>query len=235
MSTAASRSSRGRLGRLTPSQGTFETIFGFVYTALAVNLALVVTNLPLALALLLVPDPLASWPFLLLLSLTLAPSVTGAFAAMRAMRDDGPPRPLLEFWRGYRRSVLRSLAVGAGTAAIVFVTLTDLTVFAGTIWAPLAGPTLLVLAGTSVAVAIVALAGFALYPQVSTRAIVKASIYVGVKRWYFSAMALVLVGLVFAAVLVQPVFGAAFVPSVLLFAVWGNTHFSFTRLVEEAA
>lgn len=225
---------RGGRPRFALAQGTFEAVFGYVYTALAINAALIATNLPLAVALLLVPDPLISWPLFLLLSLTLAPSVAGAFAAMRAMRDDGPPRPLAEFWRGYRWAAWRSLVVGVATAAIVGVTLADLTAFAGTIWAPLLGPTLIVVAATSLAIAVVTLAGFALYPQVSARAIVKASIYLAIKRWYFSVMALALVGLSLAAVLVQPVFGAAFVPSVLLFAVWGNAHFSFTRLVEAA-
>jgi len=231
MSTTAPRRDRPRF---TLAQGTFETIFGFVYSALAVNVMLVATNLPLALAVLLLPDPLASWPFLLLLSLTLAPSVAGAFAAFRAMREDGPPRPLAEFWRGYRRSAWRALGVGAVAGAIVFVTMSDVTVFAGTIWAPLAGPTLLVLAASSIVIAVVALAGFALYPDVSAKAIVKASIYLAIRRWYFSVMALALIGLVLAAVLVQPVFGAAFAPSVLLFAVWGNAHFSFIRLVDAA-
>lgn len=224
----------GRSARFSVSQGTFEAVFGFVYTALAVNAALVVTNLPLAVTLLLVPDPLASWPLLLLLSLTVAPSMVGAFAGFRAMVDDGPPRPVRAFWRGYRTRIVRAALLGAATAAVVGITMADLTAFAGTIWAPLLGPTLLVLALTTVAVAIVALAGFALYPHVSARAIVKAAVYLALRRWYFSVMALALTGITLAAVLVQPVLGAALVPGILLFAVWSNAHYSFTRLVETA-
>jgi Protein of unknown function, DUF624. len=225
---------RARRARFAVSQGTFETVFGFVYTALTVNASLVAANLPLAVMLLLVPNPLASWPLFLVLTLTLAPSLVGAFAAFRAMGEDAPTRPVQALWRGYRAGFARAGLLGAATAAIVGVTMADLTVFAGTIWAPLLGPTLLVLALTSVAVALLTLAGFALYPQVSARAIVKASVYLAVRRWYFSVMALALVGLTLAAVLVQPVLGAALVPSVLLFAVWSNAHFSFTRLVEAA-
>jgi hypothetical protein len=35
-------------------------------------------------------------------------------------------------------------------------------------------------------------------------------------------------------VLLQPILGAFLVPSLLLFAVWSNAHFSFVRLVEAA-
>lgn len=234
--SAASQASTSRARRrlFTVSHETFESLFGLVYTGLMVNVALVLANLPLAFFLFAVPDPLASWPFFLLLSLTLAPSVAGAFGCFRAMKDDGPPRPFLAFWRSYRRNVLRAFVVGLAAGAVVAVVLLDLAVFASNPYAPLIAPTFFVLGVTALAVAIVSLAGFALYPQASALAIVKASVYLAIKRWYFSVMALVLVGLIAAAVLLQPILGAFLAPSLLLFAVWSNAHFSFVKLLEVA-
>ena len=209
-------------------------MFGLVYTGLMVNVALVLANLPLAFFVFAVPDPLSSWPFFLLLSLTLAPSVAGAFGCFRAMKDDGPPRPLLAFWRSYRRNVLRSFVVGTVAGAVVAIVLLDLAVLGSNPFAPLIAPTFFVLGLSALAVTIAALAGFALYPQASAWPIVKASVYLAIKRWYFSVMALVLVGLIAAAVLLQPILGAFLAPSLLLFAVWSNAHFSFVRLVEAA-
>jgi len=218
----------------TVSHETLESLFGLVYTGLMVNVALIFANLPLAFFLFAVPDPLSSWPFFLLLSLTLAPSAAGAFGCFRAMQDDGPPRPLHAFWRSYRRNLVRSFVVGLAAGAVVAVVLLDLAMFASNPLAPLIAPTFFVLGITALAVAIVALAGFALYGQASAWAVVKASVYLAIKRWYFSAMALVLIGLIAAAVLLQPILGAFLAPSLLLFAVWSNAHFSFVKLVEAA-
>jgi uncharacterized membrane protein YesL len=230
--SAAAPVTRRRL--FTVSHETFESMFGLVYTGLMVNVALVLANLPLAFFVFAVPDPLSSWPFFLLLSLTLAPSVAGAFGCFRAMKDDGPPRPLLAFWRSYRRNVLRSFVVGTAAGAVVAIVLLDLAVLGSNPFAPLIAPTFFVLGLSALAVTIVALAAFALYPQASAWPIVKASVYLAIKRWYFSVMALVLVGLIAAAVLLQPILGAFLAPSLLLFAVWSNAHFSFVRLVEAA-
>lgn len=238
-SRASAVGHRKRRRLFTVSHETFESMFGLVYTGLMVNVALVVANLPLAFFVFAVPDPLASWPFFLLLSLTIAPSVAGAFGCFRAMKDDGPPRPLLAFWRSYRRNVLRAFVVGLVAGAIVAIVLLDLAVLASNPLASgllisLVAPTFFVLGVSSLAVTIVALAGFALYPQASAWAVVKASVFLAIKRWYFSVMAIVLVGLIAAAVLLQPILGAFLAPSVLLFAVWSNAHFSFVKLLEVA-
>jgi hypothetical protein len=130
--------------------------------------------------------------------------------------------------------VLRSFVVGTAAGAVVAIVLLDLAVLGSNPFAPLIAPTFFVLGVSALAVTIVALAGFALYPQASAWPIVKASVYLAIKRWYFSVMALVLVGLIAAAVLLQPILGAFLAPSLLLFAVWSNAHFSFVRLVEAA-
>ena len=213
-------------------QETMETIFGYAYALLMVDVLLVVFNLPLAFMLFVTVDSLQSWPFFLLLSLTLAPSLVGAFEVFRAMREDGRPRPFAAFLRGYRRRGWAAFFVGLGTALMVAIALFDGTALAGTEWAPLLGPLLAVLGIGSVAVALFTLSGLVVFESASLRALAKAALYLTVRRWYFSVVALVMVALIGAAVLLQPVLGAALVPGILLYAVFANAQYSFHRAVE---
>jgi hypothetical protein len=177
-------------------------------------------------------DSLQYWPFFLVLSLTLAPSVAGAFEVFRAMRDEGRPRPFAAFLHGYRRRGAAAFVVGLASAVVVALALFDGTALAGTVWAPLLGPLLAVLGVGSIAVELYALAGLVVFPSVSVRAIAKASLYLAVRRWYFSVVGLVMVGLIGAAVLLQPVLGAVLVPGILLYAVFANAQYAFQRAVE---
>jgi hypothetical protein len=230
--TAAAPGTRRRIFPLRHE--TMETIFGYAYALLMVNVLLVVFNLPLAAMLFVTVDSLQSWPFFLLLSLTLAPSLVGAFGVFRAMREEGRPRPFAAFWHTYRCRGAAAFVVGLVTALIVALVLLDGTVTAGTVWAPLLGPLFAVLAVGSIAATLFTLAGLAVFERASLRAIVKAALYLAVRRWYFSAVSLVMVGLIGAAVLLQPVLGAALVPGILLYAVFANAQYSFHRAVEDA-
>jgi hypothetical protein len=177
-----------------------DTIFGYAYALLMVDVLLVVFNLPLAVMLFITMDSLQYWPFFLLLSLTLAPSLVGAFEVFRTMRDEGRPRPFAAFWQGYRRRGAAAFAVGLGAALLV-------------------------------ALALFTLAGLAVFESASVKAIAKAALYLTVRRWYFSVVALIMVGLIGAAVLLQPVLGAALVPGILLYAVFANAQYAFHRAV----
>jgi hypothetical protein len=210
---------------------TMDTIFGYAYALLMVDVLLVVFNLPLAVMLFITMDSLQYWPFFLLLSLTLAPSLVGAFEVFRTMRDEGRPRPFAAFWQGYRRRGAAAFAVGLGAALVVALALFDGTALAGTVWAPLLGPLLAVLGIGSIAAALFTLAGLAVFESASVKAIAKAALYLAVRRWYFSVVALIMVGLIGAAVLLQPVLGAALVPGILLYAVFANAQYAFHRAV----
>ena len=230
--TTSGAGSRSRRRFLAFRQETMETIFGYAYALLMVDVLLVLFNLPLAVMLFVTVDALQSWPLFLLLSLTLAPSLVGSFEVFRTMRDEGRPRPFTAFLHGYRRRGLWALVVGFCTALVVAIALFDGTALAGTIWAPLLGPLLAVLGIGSIAVALFTLSGLVVFASASPRAIAKAALYLTVRRWYFSVIALVMVALIGAAVLLQPVLGAALVPGILLYAVFANAQYSFHRAVE---
>lgn len=227
MSTVAGRRPR-RL--LRPE--TMESVFGYVYGILMANLLLVVANLPLAASLFLTTDALAAWPFTLLVSLTLGPSLAGVFEILHSLRAKDPVRPFAAFWRGYRRRGLPALLVGAATGAVVGFVLYDIAILAQTAWLPYVGPTLVVVAVWAVAAAVLSIAGLVVYPSARVRSIVKAAVYLSVRRWYFSLMSLVLVGVVLVAVLAQPVLGAVLVPAVLLYPAFANAQYVFQSALE---
>jgi len=212
-------------------QETMESMFGYAYTILMTDLLLVLANLPLALLLFVAHDALQAWPTVLLLSLTLAPSLAGAFEVFRRMRGDEPPRPFAAFWHGYRTRGATAAVLGLATALVIGFVLYDGAVLTGTVWAPLLTPTFAVVAAWALVTCTSTVAGLVLYPQASLRAIAKAAVYLSVRRWYFSVFALALLGLSAAAVIVQPVLGAL-VPGLLLYVVFANAEFAFRRAVE---
>lgn len=224
--------SRRRIPRLRHE--TMESMFGYAYAILMTDLLLVLANLPLAVLLFVAHDALQAWPTVLLLSLTLAPSLVGAFEVFRRMRGDEPPRPFAAFWSGYRRRGPAAALLGLATALVIGFVLYDGAILTGTVWAPLVAPTLAVVAAWALATCTTAVAGLVLYPQASARAIVKAAVYLSVRRWYFSVFALVLLALSAAAVIVQPVLGAL-VPGLLLYVVFANADFAFRRALEAEA
>ncbi|WP_344697026.1 DUF624 domain-containing protein, partial [Paenarthrobacter ilicis] len=119
---------RGLAGRI-PSPGfeAFGSIFGFIYTFLAGNVLMALANAPLVLSLALVADPAAAWPFFLALSVTVAPSLAGIFAAFKALNDDGGAvKPVAAFLRGYKRSFGKAALLGVGAVALLMFLGVDL-------------------------------------------------------------------------------------------------------------
>ncbi|GAB6856447.1 DUF624 domain-containing protein [Microbacterium xylanilyticum] len=228
------RTARPRRGFLRLPQETMESMFGYAYAILMTDLLLVIANLPLAVLLFVARDALQAWPTALLASLTLAPSLAGAFEVFRRLRGDEPPRPFAAFWHGYRRRGAAAALIGLATALVVGFVLYDAAILTGTPWAALAAPTLGLAAAWAVATCTTAVAGLVLYPQASARAIVKAAVYLAVRRWYFSVFALALLGTAAAAVLVQPVLGAL-APGLLLYVVFANADFAYRRALETEA
>jgi uncharacterized membrane protein YesL len=218
-----------------PGFETFGSIFGFVYTFLAVNFLLAAANAPLLLGLALVADPAAAWPFFLLLSVTVAPSLTAAFAAFQSLKEaEGPAvRPVAAFLVGYRHSFRQAAPAGLAVVATVGFLGVDLAIVQVMPAAAVLVPLIAVALTAVVCVAVTVLAGMVLLPQTRTRTILKASLYLAVQRWYLSLAALVLLGIIVAAVLVQPVIGVALAPAPLLFVVWSNAAFAFQAAVQE--
>lgn len=230
--SAAAAGSGGKTRRRWASPGfeTFGSIFGFAYTFLAVNLLLAVANAPLLLVLASTADPLASWPFLLLLSVTLSPSTAGAFAAFAALKvDDGlAVKPVAAFLKGYRRHLLRSLAAGTAAAAAVGFLVLDLILLSSMPGGAVLVPLAVLATAATILLAVTVLAGMVLLPGARLGSLFKAGLYLCARWWYLSIAALVVLGIIALAVLTQPVLGVALVPAPLLFVVWSNTAYAYS-------
>lgn len=208
---------------------TFGSIFAFVYTFLAVNVSLAVTNAPLVFFLYAVVEPAAAWPFFLVLSVTVLPSLAGAFAAFADLRGEGTvSRPFAAFFSGYRAAFRRTAPAGLAAVVVLLVLGVDLALVTGL---P-AGAALIPVAVLGIAVVVIGAvqvaAGAVLLSEARLRDLAKAALYISVRRWYLSLAALVLLGIVAGAALVQPVLGVALVPAPLLFVVWSNAAYAFT-------
>lgn len=225
-----------RLWRLSgPGFETFGSIFGFVYTFLVGNVMFAAANAPLVFFLALVPDPLAAWPFFLALSVTVAPSLAGLFAAFQALNNDGSAvKPVKAFLVGYKRSFRRSAPLGLGTAAVLLFLGVDLAILQAMPAAAVLVPLIVLAAAVAVSLTVTAIAGVVLLPEARFKSLVKASLYLCVQRWYLSLAMLVLLGIIAAAALLQPVLGVAFAPAPLLFVVWSNAAYAFHAVLREA-
>lgn len=207
----------------------YGSIFGYAYTFLAVNMLLILANAPLAFLLQTIVDVWAVWPLMLAAALTIGPSLMGAFAAFRDLSQAGvTPRPVRAFVNGYRRGFAKSAVVSTATGAVVLLVAVDVVVVAQArqfvVLLPLMG-----LAGVAaVALAVTTLAAAEARPDVRLGTLARACLYVCVRRWYLSAVAVVLVGMIAAIVLVQPVLGMALAVAPLLFVVWSNAVFALT-------
>ncbi|WGM19935.1 hypothetical protein QEH68_18215 [Paenarthrobacter sp. OM7] len=222
-----------------PGFETFGSIFGFIYTFLAGNALLAVANAPLVLSLSLVADPAAAWPFFLALSVTIAPSLAGIFAAFKALNDDGAAvKPVAAFLRGYKRSFAKAAVLGVGAVALLMFLGVDLAVVQNNVLslpgAALLVPVIVVAAAVTVSLAVTAIAGVVLLPEAKLKSILKASLYLGAQRWYLSVAMLILLGIIVSASVMQPVLGIALAPAPLLFVIWSNAAYAFHAVLRSA-
>ncbi|MFW0774759.1 DUF624 domain-containing protein [Paenarthrobacter nitroguajacolicus] len=218
---------------------TFGSIFGIIYTFLAGNALLAVANAPLVLSLSLVADPAAAWPFFLALSVTIAPSLAGIFAAFKALNDDGGAvKPVAAFLRGYKRSFVKAALLGLGAVAMLMFLGVDLVVIqnnaAAIPGAALLVPLIVVAAAAGVTLTVTAIAGVVLLPEARLKSVLKASLYLAVQRWYLSLAMLILLGIIVSAAVVQPVLGIALAPAPLLFVIWSNASYAFHAVLRSA-
>lgn len=231
MTSVAQHPARRRgLAERIPSPGfeTFGGIFGFIYTFLAGNVLMALANAPLVLCLALVADPIAAWPFFLALSVTIPPSLAGLFASFQALKDDGAAvKPVASFLRGYRRGFRRAALLGLTAVAVLLFLGVDLTIVQSIPAAAVLVPVIVVAAALTVSVGVLAIAGAVLLPATGLKGLLKAAIYLSVQRWYLSLAALVLLGIIASAALLQPVLGVALAPAPLLFVVWSNAAYAF--------
>jgi uncharacterized membrane protein YesL len=168
------------------------------------------------------------------LSLSIAPSLAGAFSSFERHGESGDVKPMRAFVAGYRRSFRRAALVGVAVALVVVVVVVDAYAVAGTAVGPLLFPLLGVLLLLALATAANLLVGITSYPGARLAALAKASIFLTVRRWYLSLATLALLGLLVVAFSRRPLLGAAVAPGFLLFVIWNNNKYLFKSAIEKA-
>ena len=203
---------------------TYEMVFGTVYTGLMTNLLLAVACLPLV-VLVAATDPAATWPYVALAAPLLGPALAAAFAVFGAFSSDGSTAVVRTFARAWRRHLRRGLAIGALATGAVVVVAVDVAFFWGRTLGALVIPVLVTLAVGAVLTAILALAAVPDLPGARLRDVLLAALVLGSRRWYLSAGALLVLGLLLSVLAVRPVVGLGFAAAPLLYAVWGICRF----------
>ncbi len=214
----------------------YALVFGVAYLGLMTNALLVLSCLPL-IVLLAATDPADTWPLLAALSPLAAPALTATFTVFRRYSDDGDVDVFRGFWRAWWATARRALPLGAAAGAVLVVALLDIRALAATEYAALAVPPLAVVALLVVALLPVALAAIAEAPATRLREVVAIAAVLGVRRWYLTAVSLVVVASLAAFFVVKPALALGLAAAPLLYAVWANARHTLKPaiVVDDAA
>jgi uncharacterized membrane protein YesL len=196
-----------------------------LYAALLSNLLLVFGCAPLVLGLL-ATDPARTWPLLALVAPLCAPALVGVFAVMASVGRGGPTGVLSTFVRAWRASLRRAVTVGGLAVLAVVVLGVDIAWAWGRTIGAAAIPVLATLIVLVVSTAMLALVVLAERPDVRLRDLARASLYLAVRRWYFTAVSLAVLVLLVQVIAARPAIGLGLVASPLLYVVWAGSRYS---------
>lgn len=203
----------------------WESIFSTVAGALIANLCLAIASAPL-LVLLITTDPRRSWPALAVAAVAAVPALPALFAVFRHLTEARSGSVVVAFWSGWWRTMRRSLAICAGVVALSVVIAIDLVVLGASRWAVLLGGLFMVVLALAVSTAVLALVASVERPDARLRDVLRACLYLAVRRWYLSIAALVILGLQAALFTLHPALAIGLSATPLLYALWSNARFT---------
>ncbi|MCP2638218.1 ferredoxin-NADPH reductase [Microbacterium sp. HD4P20] len=217
------------------SHETWASLIGMLYLGLITNLLLLLTSLPLV-VLLATTDPARSWPLLAVAAPLAAPGLAAAFRAFRehadAGRGEGGLGPVRAFGAGLRDTWRGALLIGAGVTVFVVVLLVDVRMLSATPAAVFTVPLLAVLAVLALAVGLLALVAIAEVPTARLRDVLRASAYLGLRRWYLTAISLAALAVQAAVFAAAPAIGLGLTASAVLYLAWTNTRYTLRPVLD---
>lgn len=212
------------------SHEAWATILGVVYLGLMGNFLVLVAALPLV-VLLMTTDPALSWPLLALAAPLAAPALTAAFTAFREF-GRGDAQVVRVFLRGWRATWRKAMLVGVIGSAAVVVLLVDVRAVAAMAAAVVVVPVLALLTLITVATTVVALVAIAEAPTARMRDIVKAALYLSVRRWYLTALSFAVLGVQFALFTTMPAIAIGLTCAPALYVVWANSRYTLRPVLD---
>lgn len=211
--------------------GFYGAVFGIVSLGLVLNALLVVACLPFV-ALLITTDPALSWPALALTAPLCGPALAAACAVLRehGQTVDGAAHGGLvrTFLAAYRVVFARGLAVATVVTAVVTVALVDVRMMSDTAASVLVVPLLLMVALLALGTGAVAIVAVAEAPGTRLLPLLRASLYLAVKRWPLTLLSLGAVavqGVLFASL---PALALGLTASATLYLVWADGRYTLT-------
>ena len=95
-------------------------------------------------------------------------------------------------------------------------------------------PVLVTLAVLVVSTATLALVGVVERPRARVRDLLRAGLYLAVRRWYLTAVSLFVLGLLVALVAARPAVGLGLAAAPLLYVVWANSRYALSPALDAA-
>lgn len=215
------------------SHETYSVVFHVVFLGLMTNVLLAAGCLP-AVVLLMTTDPAQSWPLLAVALPLGAPSVTAAFTVF-GEHDRGGLGVWRAFLAGLRATWRKALAIGVLAGLVLVVLLADVRVLSDTAFGVAVVPLLLLLAVLALTTTLLGLAGLAEVPQARLRDVLGAALVLGVRRWYLSAVSLLVLGLQVALFATSPALALGITASAALYLVWANARFTLRPVLDTDA
>ena len=210
-----------------PKHETFNQVFDTAYLVLMTNLLLVIACLPFV-AGLIVTDPTRSWPVLALVAPWCAPALAATFAVFAGFSADGTTTVVRTFAAAWRSLFRRAATIGALTVGALVV----LGVDGRAVWPSPVGavavPVIVTLAVLVISTATLALVGVVERPEVRVRDILRAALYLAVRRWYLTAVSLSVLALLAMLVAARPALGLGLGAAPLLYVVWANSRYTLS-------
>jgi uncharacterized membrane protein YesL len=206
-----------------------------VYMALATNVLLAVSNLPL-LYLFVATDVRATWLPVLALAPLLAISLAAAFSVFQRFTAEGNVSVVREFVRAWAAQARPAGATGVVVALGMFVLAVDIGAVSGTPIGAAAIPMFVMLMALLVSAALHVLVGIVLGVEArNALALWKASLYFSVRRWYLTVMSLFGLLLLVSIIYATPAWGIGLVASPILYVAWTNSRQALLPIAATAA
>ncbi|MEU7753025.1 hypothetical protein [Micromonospora sp. NPDC049171] len=213
---------------------TITAVFDGIYVALATNLLLVLGCLPLV-TLAFTTDAARSWPLYALTAPLCAPGLCAAFAVMSAYSAGDTGGVLRTYGRAWRSTARPAMLWTAAAMAALVVLAVDARAAWGHRVGALALPVLATLIVLTVATALLGLVTIAERPGAPLREVVRTCVYLVVRRWYLTAVSLLVLVLLAQLLTARPAIALGLAAAPLLYVVWANSRFTLRAALDPPA
>ena len=213
--------------------GAFISVAGLVYVMLMTNFMIALTCLPVWVLAILV-DLRVSWLWVAATAILLSPALAGAYAVFKAYSLEGSTAAIRTYFRAWWGTWKRLWPVALGAVGLFFVVGVDF--YATTLWGygMLTLPLTVVLVCLGLGTALNAWVALVDRPDLTRWTVVKACLYLCVRKAGWTLLSLVVIGALASIIWVRPAVGLGILMAPGLYVVWGNCRRTLVSLLPAA-